>query len=167
MPKYFFHFRQGRHVTADETGIDFQDAEGAYLGAYDAAVGMWTELLRDRRDPRACAFQVDDDAGRTMFVLPFREVLESCRSEGAGHVAHAARAFYGVLSARHDMVHSFREFRREIDIAKTALQEAKALIAATNALETMMLADLSRTPVAREQANAGAAAGGAAARPPG
>jgi len=52
--------------------------EQAYLEAFKGAQDMWSELLRQRRDPRHCAFEVRDEQRDLLFVLPFQEVIESC-----------------------------------------------------------------------------------------
>ena len=41
---------------------------------------MWSELLRQRRDPRQCAFEVRNEQRDLLFVLMFQEVIESCEN---------------------------------------------------------------------------------------
>jgi hypothetical protein len=78
MPRYFFDFRQGSEICTDSEGVEFPGVEQAYLEAYEAAVDMWSELLKQRRDPRRCAFEVHNKARQLMFTLPFQEVVDSC-----------------------------------------------------------------------------------------
>ena len=59
-------------------GAEFADVEQAYLEAFEGAQDMWSELLRQRRDPRQCAFEVRNERRDLLFVLPFMEVIESC-----------------------------------------------------------------------------------------
>ena len=79
MAKFFFNFRQGAAYQIDDLGCEFASVEEAYLGAFTAAQDMWRELLIKREDPFLCAFEVMDEAGRDLFVLPFGEVLDACR----------------------------------------------------------------------------------------
>jgi hypothetical protein len=80
MPRFFFDFRQGQDHCADEQGTEFTSAEQAYLEAFKAAQDMWSELLRQRRDPTQCVFEVRDERRELLFVLPFQEVIESCQN---------------------------------------------------------------------------------------
>lgn len=78
MPRFYFDFRQGNDFAPDAAGTDLADAEQAYLEAFKAAREMWSELLKERRDPRRCRFEVRDSNDALLFVLPFQEVLDSC-----------------------------------------------------------------------------------------
>jgi hypothetical protein len=78
MARYFFHFRQGTSVSADDVGSDFPTVEDAYLSAVQAAQDMWRELLMKREDPLECSFEVVDQRGNEVFTLPFSEVLDAC-----------------------------------------------------------------------------------------
>lgn len=80
MPRYHFNFIDDTAYMADEIGVELDSAETAFLEAFRGAQDIWHERLRQRRDPRACSFQVTDAKGAMLFVLPFAEVLESCRS---------------------------------------------------------------------------------------
>ena len=78
MPRYFFDFRQGAETTADKEGVVFSDIEHAYLEAYEAALEMWSELLKKRCDPRRCFFDVRNENRELLFTLPFQELVDSC-----------------------------------------------------------------------------------------
>src|SRR5689334_14243716 len=78
MPQFFFDFRQSGHLVPDTEGIEFGSAEQAYLEAYRSAQDMWSELLRQRRDPRRCYFEVRGAVGDLLFIFPFQEVVDSC-----------------------------------------------------------------------------------------
>jgi hypothetical protein len=79
MSRYFFDFRQGADLATDHEGVEFPDMEEAYLEAYAAAQDMWSELLKQRRDPTLCHFEVRDSERRLLFTLPFQEVMDACR----------------------------------------------------------------------------------------
>src|SRR3954466_12516543 len=78
MPRFFFDFRQGADRCADSEGTEFPNVEQAYLEAVKGAQDMWSELLRQRRDPRRCSFEVRDAQRQMLFVLPFQEIMDSC-----------------------------------------------------------------------------------------
>lgn len=79
MARYRFNFRNGQDVVNDVDGANFDTFELAYEDAFNAAREMWQELLLRREDPRKCAFEITDAAGAVLTVVPFAEVLESCR----------------------------------------------------------------------------------------
>lgn len=78
MPQFFFDFRQSDRLVPDTEGIEFGSAEQAYLEAFRSAQDMWSELLRQRHDPRRCYFEVRGAAGDLLFIFPFQEVVDSC-----------------------------------------------------------------------------------------
>jgi len=78
MPHYFFDFRQADVLTRDTIGIEFANVEQAYLEAFRAAQEMWSELLKQRQDPRRCMFEVRNTEGETLFLFPFQETVDCC-----------------------------------------------------------------------------------------
>ena len=82
MARYFFHFRNGETLTPDHHGIEFDSADAALSEACKAAIAMWSELLEQRSEPTQCAFEIADESGNALFVLPFAEVLERCGLRG-------------------------------------------------------------------------------------
>ena len=78
MPQFFFDFRQAGILTPDTEGVEFDTVEQAYLEAFRTAQDMWSELLRRRRDPRRCCFEVHSEAREMLFIFPFQEVIDSC-----------------------------------------------------------------------------------------
>jgi len=98
--RYHFNFRDGRNIITDVDGADFDTFELAYEEAFNAAREMWNDRLARQEDPRKCAFEVTDAAGTVLTVVPFDEVLETCRAhsrpplvmaEVATHVERARR----------------------------------------------------------------------------
>jgi hypothetical protein len=128
MARFFFHFRQSGILSIDEEGCDFPTVEDAYLSAFDAALDMWRELMAKRHDPRLCAFEVRDGTGTDIFVLPFVELLESCRDAPSGPVVLnrnlAAEAYQRHYRARQTMV----DVSRTLNEAKTSLRETRDLL---------------------------------------
>lgn len=90
MPRYFFDFRQGNEHCPDAEGSDFPDVERAYLEAYRAALDMWSDLLKQRRDPRRCAFEVRNEARELLFTLPLQELVDACVDRESGRVQRKA-----------------------------------------------------------------------------
>jgi hypothetical protein len=82
LARYFFHFRNGETLTPDHHGIEFDSADAALSEACKAAIAMWSELLEQRSEPTQCAFEIADESGNALFVLPFAEVLERCGLRG-------------------------------------------------------------------------------------
>jgi len=78
MPRFFFDFRQGADRCADSEGTEFPNVEQAYLEAVKGAQDMWSELLRQRQDPRHCVFEVRNQSRELLFTLPFQEVMDNC-----------------------------------------------------------------------------------------
>ena len=128
MPRFFFDFRQHRALSPDNVGNEFATTEQAYLEAFKAAQEMWSDLLAGRRDPRRCAFEVHDGEGHLLFVLPFEEVLESCRDRNRVHQAlqHTMRE---AQVAAAQMMRKQGDFQRELDATRQTLRQSAALIA--------------------------------------
>ena len=81
MPTCYFHFRNRSVVEEDDIGVEFQSLEEAYLGAFDTAQEMWTELLRQRTDPLGCSFEIAGHTGRLLLTEPFDQVLRTAQVE--------------------------------------------------------------------------------------
>jgi hypothetical protein len=130
MPRFFFDFRQGDDYTPDTDGNEFASTEQAYLEAMEAAREMWSELLRKRRDPTRCGFEVRDAKGNLLFLFPFQEVMDSCvdrRPKPPLFIDHrTATATATATAARVD--HANRGFRQELHKIRETLAESRALL---------------------------------------
>jgi hypothetical protein len=134
MALFYFNFRDETGLHADESGTAFETVEDAYLGAYEAAADLWRELLKDRRDPRNCAFEVTDEGGRPMFELAFSEVLESCNG-GKTSVRRVHSSVYAeILESYNKSCLSRARFDRQLRETKETLEETRKLIASVNRL---------------------------------
>lgn len=125
MPRYFFDFCQGPDRCADADGSEFANVEQAYLEAFRGAQDMWSELLRQRRDPRRCTFEVRNKARELLFVLPFQEVMDSCHDRKYAPVEH------NIEQAMHLLNHTKRvseQFVNELRSVHKTLQESRALL---------------------------------------
>ena len=136
MARFFFDFWQRQDRTGDETGLELQDVEQAYLEAFKAAQDMWSELLRQRHDPRYCRFEVRGDSGDVLFVLTFQEVLESCMSTPA----FPLRRMFHELNGTHHHVSRLRgQLREEIENSRKMLQESHKLLRRVSDVQTFDL----------------------------
>ncbi|HWM80543.1 MAG TPA: hypothetical protein VNQ56_00655 [Pseudolabrys sp.] len=74
MPRYFFHTQIGDDVIRDTAGAVLRDPDHAWR----VAQAMIAGLLEDGGDDRsllAALLVVTDEAGETVFELPFSEAL--------------------------------------------------------------------------------------------
>lgn len=118
MGRFYFNFRQGESYSSDDEGSSFTTVEEAYLGAMAAAQDIWRELLVQREDPLACAFEVTDDQGNDLFTLPFSEVLDACGTRIADrlppkghHIVNALETGRRSKSAMKDVTNIAKEAR--------------------------------------------------------
>ena len=75
MPLYFVNTRTGSgEVIADPEGEEYENLEECRQETLEAAA----DLLANSRglDWRDCAFEVTDEAGRRLFVIPFSEAAQ-------------------------------------------------------------------------------------------
>lgn len=76
MPRFYFHVRHAATgvLDTDEEGQDLPTAASAKTEALEAAKELIIEGIRmnQRID---CRFEVADQNGRVIFVLPFREAI--------------------------------------------------------------------------------------------
>jgi hypothetical protein len=127
MPRFFFDFRQGRDRALDTEGTEFVDSEQAYLEAFKAAQEMWSDLLRQRQDPRRCYFDVCDAERNPLFTLPFQEVMDSCRdSQPASLQDNFRRAMDTVRYAnriRDEMHEAMKRMRQSLHESRDLLSK--------------------------------------------
>ncbi len=138
MPNFHFNFRSGSSLLEDESGLECDSVEQAYLLAFEGAADMWRELLRQRQDPRSCGFIVTDADGRAMFELPFGEVLEACRPAPGETNSKAIKPVLEIiLNARRAQRFS-KELRHELRTARQILSESRALVALAESIAKEM-----------------------------
>ena len=76
MPRFHLNLLslEGPLIVLDEEGADYPGIEHAYLAAFNAALELWGQLLRNREDPRLRVFHITDASGLVVMTLPLREV---------------------------------------------------------------------------------------------
>ena len=128
MPRFYFNYHENKEYTPDDSGVVFDDFESAYADAFDAARAMWHELMAERKDPRACAFEITDADDRLLAVPPFREVLDDCMHRRPLATRQTDAAITTIVETAHRTRHTLDEFNRELDRARTGLDTLSALL---------------------------------------
>ena len=122
MPHYFFHLSAPGAYSSDDVGIEYPHVEAAYLGAYQAALDISLELMRERTDPGRHAFEIMDQAGQLLFELPFSEVMHPLK----GTVP---------LKALHTSIQAYqRRAKQAASELRESCENTRSLLAATKAL---------------------------------
>jgi hypothetical protein len=76
MPRFFFDYRgdNGR-LQRDAEGIEFASLEAAYKDAIHAARDMHADACGGGKSLADHSFEIRDEFGQTLLVLPFSEAL--------------------------------------------------------------------------------------------
>ena len=127
MPKFFFDFRQADDHVDDSQGVELPDVEQAYLEAVIGAQDMWSELLRERRDPRRCLFVVRSEGNEILFILPFQEVMDCCTDR---EVKPLSRTYEEMIQTRRYATRVTDEFRQEIQRTREMMHDSHRLLRA-------------------------------------
>jgi uncharacterized protein DUF6894 len=81
MPRFFFDYRDGNGlVERDEDGIGVPSIETAYKVALQAAVEMYEEAREKGWNATDHSFEVRDETGRILLVIPLAEALPRLQS---------------------------------------------------------------------------------------
>jgi hypothetical protein len=76
MPHYFFHLRDGLEISYDREGRELPDPEAARAKAIESARDtMAKAILCGERLGMMREFQVEDENGQTVALVPFREAI--------------------------------------------------------------------------------------------
>jgi hypothetical protein len=76
MPQFFFDYRTENYLERDDEGITFPSITAAYEDALQAAAEMRAEACCEGRDAANESFEIRDEAGRMVLVLPFTEAVK-------------------------------------------------------------------------------------------
>ena len=125
MSRFFFDFRQADDHFDDRQGVELPDVEQAYLEAFKGAQDMWSELLRQRRDPRRCLFVVRSEGDDVLFVLPFQEVMDCCTE---AQVQPLARTFEDLIQTRQYAKRVRDDFRQEVQRTRQIMLDSHRLL---------------------------------------
>lgn len=76
MPKFYFHLREGGHVTRDEEGRELPDRRTAHaVAVMNARDIMCGEVMLGRVD-LTDRIEVEGENGESVFELPFKEAVQ-------------------------------------------------------------------------------------------
>lgn len=126
MPRFFFDFRQYGETTQDDIGLELLDVEHAYLEAFKASVDMWSELLRERCDPRRCSFEVRSEANEHLFAFPFQEALDVCVNREIA--SKLGDVFHKLTTTRNFAAKTRSEFREELEATRNTLSDSHRIL---------------------------------------
>ena len=76
MAKYFFHIRSDDTYSPDDQGVDFPTIEAAKREAITAAREMIADMVIEGDPLDGMRFEVTDESGNIVLILPFRFVLD-------------------------------------------------------------------------------------------
>lgn len=125
MPRFFYDFFDGQTWSQDDEGIELPSAEQAFVEAFAGARGMWHELVDDRSNPLACAFDIRGEGGQSLFRFDFTELLgrkarASVASLPIGRMVSKLEETHARASrARVDLNHSLEQTLRSLREART------------------------------------------------
>ena len=130
MTLFFFHLRGGpAGLSRDDVGVDFPDAETAYLEAHQAAKDMAREWLKQGRNPRGYAFEIENASGELVLELPFAEALD----HGAGRrLMSLSRAIRTAKERGERMMRLTAEVTREVEAIRENLRHSQELLQRTD-----------------------------------
>jgi hypothetical protein len=126
MFRFFFNYREPSGYTVDDSGVEFDTFELAYLDAFKTAREMWPEVMARRVDPRGCAFEILDGAGNLLAILNFKELLENCGPQPVPHEIEGTLA--RVVDTAYQTRRRLVEFQQELDRTRGRLQSVRRLV---------------------------------------
>jgi hypothetical protein len=80
MPAYYFHIRDNGVLIKDPTGLELPDLEAARTECTRIIVSVVREERMDDPSSANRDFEIEDEAGRTVLVVPFRSSFSSIRT---------------------------------------------------------------------------------------
>jgi hypothetical protein len=130
MPRFYFHLRRAGELIADVEGSELAHGEAAYLEAFKSARELWTVLLAKREDPTVYAFEVTDDRGRLVFVLPLVEILETAQKRRASRrdrevMAHASTLVSRAQDLRNSLLGQIHATRQTVAQTKELMRRLR------------------------------------------
>lgn len=76
MPRFFFDYRDDHgHLERDDEGIAFPSLQAACQDALQAAADIRNDACCEGQNVADCSFEIRDESGRMLLVLPFTEAL--------------------------------------------------------------------------------------------
>ena len=80
MPTYYFHIRDNGDLIKDPDGLELPDVDAVRAECKRIIASVLQEEQMDDQRSANREFQVEDEAGRTVFVVPFRSAVSRVRT---------------------------------------------------------------------------------------
>jgi len=95
MTRYFFHVWNGRKYEHDDTGIELESADAAYMAAFHGAGEITIDMLRQGRGATRYRFDIVDCKGRLVHIVPFTEAMGKsvANRPASGFISSASRGY--------------------------------------------------------------------------
>ena len=77
MPKFYFHIREHGELTKDAEGVECGGPAGALIEAKRAAREKLAQRLMAGEPIDGQQYEVADENGQTVFVLPFKSAIRN------------------------------------------------------------------------------------------
>jgi hypothetical protein len=124
MPHYYFHIASPNEFTSDEIGVECRDVEAAYLDAFQGALEISIEMLRQRQNPFVYRFEICNKDGELLLDLPFSEILAP-----AARPAPTSQ-LYQSLQRHHQRAQKAQgDLKLECEQVRSLLRSTRALLA--------------------------------------
>jgi hypothetical protein len=127
MPRYYFHLSEPGAYSPDDLGVEFAGIEAAYLAAYQAALDMSIEMLRERVDPARHSFEIADQTGQVLFELPFSEVMRP-----AGKLPRPGSIQASIHQQHERTQHVASDLKAALTRSRSLLENTRSLLARLN-----------------------------------
>jgi hypothetical protein len=127
--RYFFHFLSPGGREEDLVGLEFENPDAAYVGAWEGAREISAEMLKAGQNPNPCAFEVWDGELGLAFELPFAEVLRPparrpvAPADLADRVQRAARLQQAQLALNAELQTGVKRARETLSAIRATLSE--------------------------------------------
>jgi hypothetical protein len=72
MPRFFFHFQDGRARLDDCEGVTLPDAEAAWYQGVRSARDL---IIGGRQIRPGCCIEIEDDRGSSVWEVPFEDLI--------------------------------------------------------------------------------------------
>jgi hypothetical protein len=92
---------------------------------------MWTELLAQRSDPLIRSFEIADETGRVLLILPFGEVLDRARKRPV-YLRDQVRSAQALLETTRTLTDALLEkmngSKQIIESARETMRESRTVL---------------------------------------
>lgn len=128
MPRFHFNFWEADGLSPDPIGVEFDSIERAYLAAFETGRDMWTELLRQHKNPLQCAFEITDVNQRVLITVPFSEVLEMVQHRSSKTMPEPHKVHSEVAECHQRAMRLIDEIRTATELAQKRINEMRGLM---------------------------------------